>query len=282
MNMATVIDILFKVALVYMAFLAVLFFMQRSMIYFPDVTTPSPDTFGAGEDLEVSHVQTDDGLTLKGWFFPPEGEKPVILFFHGNAQNHAYRIYKARFFLEEGYGVLLAGYRGYGGNPGQPSEEGFYRDGLAYLNWLREGKGIDDERIVLYGESLGSGVAVHLAAYHGQFAGIVLETPYTALTDVARKIYGFVPVRVLMRDQFRSIDKIDKVQAPVLVLIAGQDSVVPAELGKALYEAANEPKALFTAPNADHNDLYASGAALQVRDFLSNIHNEDANHLPLP
>lgn len=260
----------FKAITLYVSLCIFMFFYQRHMMYFPDKTRPNPVEAGV-PDVEILKVITQDGLDLEGWYFEPaDSGKPVIVFFHGNAGNFAGRGYKVARYIKEGYGVLLAEYRGYGGNPGKPSEFGFYSDGRAYLDWLQKEKGVEAKKIVLYGESIGTGVVVQMASER-DVAAVVLEAPYSAIIDIAREKYFFLPLSLLMRDQFRSRDRIGQVKAPLLFIQGGRDDVVPIKFGKKLFEAAHEPKTFITISQAGHNNLYEYGAGLHVLEFLSTI-----------
>ena len=160
--------VLLAAALLYCGLIAALYIKQRDLIYFPDRSLPAKPAPQAGRIVQDLIVTTQDGLRLRGWFIAPgRPDQPVILFFHGNAGHIAHRLTKTQHYVKEGYGLLLAGYRGYGGNPATPSEAGLYADGRAYLSWL-SAAGYADERLILYGESLGTGVAVQLA---GERAG---------------------------------------------------------------------------------------------------------------
>jgi fermentation-respiration switch protein FrsA (DUF1100 family) len=163
-------------------------------------------------------------------------------------------------------GILMPEYRGYGGNPGEPSEDGFVRDAEAALTFLKR-EGLAPDRIIVYGESIGSGVATRVASERPVTA-VVLESPFTSLTAMAARHYPWLPVGRLLQDRFDSASRIGRVRAPLLVLQGGRDTIVPPEMGRALFEAASEPKELWSAPEADHNDLYAFGAGAAVLAFL--------------
>ena len=221
-----------------------------------------------GEMEEVGFT-TNDGVELFSWYAPaPEG-RPTLVFFHGNAGNLASRAFKAKAFMRAGIGVMLVEYRGYGGNPGKPTELGLYEDARAALKFL-EGQGVSLEEVILYGESLGSGVAVQVA-YEAKVAGLVLETPYTAMPDVAAHHYFWLPVQWLVRDRYESKSKIASVSVPLLVLHGSEDKTVPARFGKALYNLALEPKTLEIFEGGSHNDLYDFGAADAVVRFVEKI-----------
>ena len=166
--------------------------------------------------------------------------------------------------------MLLVGYRGYGGNPGKPSEQGLYADGRAQFEFL-EGQGVRPESWVAYGESLGAGVAIQLAmerARKSPIGAVVLEAPFTSLGDVAAAHYPFVPARIMVKDRFESIAKIAKVKAPVFIVNGDQDSVIPREQGKRLFQAALEPKEGHWIPGAGHNNLYDYGVPGMVIAFI--------------
>jgi fermentation-respiration switch protein FrsA (DUF1100 family) len=248
-----------------------MYVFQRTLLYLPSTSIPEPARSGVPE-MQPVELQTDDGLTLTAWFHAPTDGLPTVILFGGNAGNIGDRGFKARPMLDAGYGVLLVGYRGYGGNPGSPSEEGLYMDGRAALAFV-SGNGIDAKRTVLYGESLGSGVAVHLAreaAVAGSpVAGLVLEAPYTSIADVAGSHYPFVPAAFLVKDRFDSVDKIAHVDAPIVVIHGERDRVVPTRFGRRLYETAVEPKESHWISAANHNDLYEFGLFEIVLEFLS-------------
>lgn len=263
MNGQNFLNILITAVLCYLAFVAYLYFAQRRMMYFPDVTRP--DAAGI-PGVEVITVHTDDNLDLQGWHFPAKPGRPLIVYFHGNASNIVNRLPKIAGYVNSGYGVLLAEYRGYGGNPGAPTEEGLYEDARAYMQWAQE----RSKAIVLYGESLGSGVAAQMAVEYA-IQGLVLESAFTSFADVGRKAYFYLPIDLLLHDKYKSIDKIGKVKAPVLIIHGESDNIIPITYARRLYEAANEPKTFIPLPGAGHNDIQQYGLALHVLQFLSNI-----------
>ena len=218
-------------------------------------------------------MNTADGQKIESWYIKPSKKgMPVIVLFHGNAGNFSHRIHKAVHFIRQGYGVLLAEYRGYGGNDGQPSEAGFYQDGRAQIEWLLNEKKFSANDLVLYGESIGSATAVEMATQYSVKA-LILETPFSSLYSVASKRYYFIPVKWLLKDRFMNSEKIHKVKMPLLILHGHRDLVIPFEEAKSLFSLANEPKEFIDFPEGNHNDLYLYGAAQQVLDFMArNIH----------
>jgi fermentation-respiration switch protein FrsA (DUF1100 family) len=236
-------------------FLVVFVLRQDRLLYFPTRRlAAAPAAFGLEAD-EVK-VAAEDGVRLHGWWIRSGGLR-VLLFFHGNAGNIADRLDRARTIVRRfGLDVLLVDYRGYGRSGGSPSEEGLYRDARAVYRTAVEG-GFRPERILLFGESLGSAVAIDLAR-RWPCAGVILETPFLSVPALAREHYPFVPAW-LVRSGFDNLAKIADVSAPKLLLVAEHDEVVPAAHGRRLYEQARGTRELFVIPGAHHNDTYVVG-----------------------
>ena len=253
----------------YAGFVGLLYLLQRRLIYRPDRPERSRPVLGPLAELGVREIAlaTADGLELFSWYRPPPANAPVILYCHGNGGHIGYRAERLARFAEAGYGVLMLEYRGYGGNPGRPTEQGLYADGAAALAFLGR-EGIARERIVVYGESLGGAVAVRLALACRP-AALVLECPFTSLVDIGRLRFPFVPVRLLLRDRFELISAVGEVAAPVLVLHGERDGIVPVAYGRAVLAAASEPKEGWFAPQARHMNLADFGGIEAVFDFLS-------------
>ena len=261
---------------IYAALVGGLYLFQRQLIYHPSQFMASPAEAGVAE-MQTLSVTTDDGLALTFWYRPALPGQPTLVFFHGNGGNLSGRGFKARPYLDAGFGVMLAAYRGYGGNPGKPSETGLYADARAQLGFLRR-QGVAPAQWVLYGESLGSGVAVQMAyeqalgtpgkAAPAPVGALVLEAPFSSLADAAQAHYPFVPARLLVRDRYDSAAKIGHVQAAVMIVQGEQDRVIPPKLGKWLFQAAREPKRAHWIPGAGHNNLYDYGVPGLVVDFV--------------
>lgn len=246
----------------YGAVTAVVYFTQRSLLYFPPGPNPPPPP-----GLQKVRTHTEDGLILTHWYRPPAPGAAVVVMFHGNASSIARSAAQLLPLLPEGQGAFLAEYRGYGGNPGRPTEETLIADGRAVLRWLAA-QDIEPQRIVLYGQSLGSGVAVPLAAGNG-IAGLILEAPFSSVADVAQSLYWFLPVRWLIQDRWNSQAVIGKVRAPLLIVHGEQDRVIPIRFGRKLFAAAREPKLFAAIPSAGHNDLLTDPKAVAgIKAFL--------------
>lgn len=241
---------------------------QRDMIYHPGSQLMDPAQAGVPEMIPVP-VRTRDHLVITGWYAPAtRPQAATIVLFHGNAGTLAHRAHKARVLLDAGYGVFLVGYRGYGGNPGRPSEAGLYDDSRAALAWLIT-QGIPESRLAAYGESLGTGIAVQMATEHPGLAALVLEAPFTRLPDLAPAylLPGFADM--LMVDRYDSLGKIAGIQAPLLILHGEHDGVVPVSMGRQMFAAApGEKEGAFLA-RAGHNDLWEHGGGECVLEFLA-------------
>lgn len=239
--------------------------LQRSMMYVPHPFLSSPEQAGVPGMIET-RLRTGDGLSLVNWYRLPAEGKPTVVYCHGNAGNIATRAFKVRPFLDAGYGAILVGYRGYGGNPGSPSEDGLHEDAMTAVRFLAD-SGIAADRMVFYGESLGSGVAVRLAA-ETQPGALVVEAGFTSTADVAGVAYWYLPVKQMMADRFESVDHIARSHAPLLLLHGEKDGVVPVDLGRKLFAAANEPKEAVYFPDGGHLDLPDHGSATKVMEFV--------------
>ncbi len=266
--MASVIRIGIGLALAYLVLVAAAYLWQRKLTYYPDPTLTAPGAAGVPE-MEVVSLTTNDGLELQAWYAPPSPGRPVVLYVHGNAGNIAGRGHKVRPYLDAGYGVLLVEYRGYGGNPGSPSEAGLYSDARAGFAFLAKA-GIAPEEVVLYGESLGAAVAVEVAL--GQsLKALVLEAPFTSLADIGALAYPYLPVRLLAREGYRSAAKIGRVRALVVIVHGEADRTVPVAMGRAMLKAAPEPKFGLFLPGLGHNNLGDSSAPAQILAILEDL-----------
>ena len=255
-----------KTALIVTAVLAVglyclvvglLAWQQRRILYVPDPRRPDLQATGIAS-ARTWTVHTQDGLDLLAWWVPAASDGgPVVLYLHGNGGNIANRAHRFAQLNRFGWGMLLPEYRGYGGNPGAPTETGLFEDARAAYATLRA-SGVAASRIVLWGESLGTGLAVRLAG-EVEVAAVMLESPYTSIAAVARQRFPFAPVDRLIRDRFELLSRIAAVRVPLLVMTGGRDRIVPPAMGHAVFAAANQPKVFWLAQDAGHNDLMAEG-----------------------
>ena len=257
-------------SLLYIGALGYMVIKQRDFMYFPAGERPELAIINSGAD-NIS-VMTADGLTLNGLYWPAENTgMPVIIFFHGNVQDYDFFLSRGKQFSDAGYGFLLAEYRGYGGNPGNPSEQGLYHDARAYINTLSKRFGTPVSNMVFIGYSLGTGVAVQMALEYTDVAGLVLQGAYNATTDVAKMKYWMFPVDFVMQDQYRSIDKIADVKAPLLMIHGARDTTIPIKFAEDLYSAAKRSKLFIRLEGAGHNDIYDHGAFAHTDKFIKTL-----------
>ena len=253
-------------ALVYGVVVGLTYIVQRQLQYFPDRRMYSPPEGGVPE-MSVVRFQAADGVQLISWHHAAAAGAPTVVHFPGNGGNIAGRGVAARPWIDAGYGVLLVGYRGYGGSDGRPTEEGLYADGRAAIAYLR-GRGVPARRIVLYGESLGTGVAVKMAVEH-EVGAVILEAPFTSAVDVGARAYPILPVRWLMKDRYESLGRIAAIDAPLLIVHGEDDRTIPVTQGRRMLAAAREPKQSVFIAGAGHDDLRAHGADAAIMRFLA-------------
>ncbi len=241
---------------------------QRRLMYFPDGKRTAPAEAGL-QDVEEVVLETGDGARVIAWWQRARPEQPTLLYFHGNAGSLALRAETFRRYQAFGRGIFMMSYRGYSGSTGSPSEAANVADAvLAYQRLVDAG--VDPSDIILYGESLGSGVAVQLAAQR-PVAGVILDAPYTSIVDVGAKAYPFLPVRLLMMDRYDSLSRIAKIEAPLLVLHGARDRVVPVDMGRAMHAAAPGPKELAIIPLAGHNDHHLHGSMAVTNAWIDRL-----------
>lgn len=241
------------------AFVVFVWATQRGMLYFPDDRTapPAASVLPGGEDVAF---ETDDGLRLRGLFVPAPDAQAAVLVFNGNAGNRSDRAPLAAALVREGMSVLLFDYRGFGGNPGSPTETGLMQDARAARAYLATR--FDAERIAYFGESLGAAVAVALAAEHAPLA-LILRSPFTSLVEIGAHHYPYLPVHPsLLQDKWASLDRIGSIDAAVLVIVGERDRIVPPGLSRRLYERAKKPAGYVVIAGADHNDPELQGTAV--------------------
>lgn len=220
---------------------------------------------------EEVRLRNDDGQRLHGWFFP--GTKAqTLLYLHGNAGNISNRLDKIQFLRQIGWSLFIFDYRGYGDSEGSPSIEGVLKDSEAALRYLVRSRQIPTEQIILFGESLGGALATDLASRE-PFGGVILESNFTSLRDMAQSAYPFVP-DLIVPDVYRSIEFIRQIKAPLLIIHGAQDHIIPVEMGKRLFKSAPHPKRFYSVPQASHNDVYVVGQReylRQIEEFLDGM-----------
>lgn len=248
----------------YIILLGITYLLQRRLIYFPLKTQPS--LVGLKDIYTEVYTQTQDQLKLTHWY-AKQGQ-PYIVVFHGNAGNIEGRGYRFKFLVDQGYSVLLVSYRGYGGNPGQPTEKDIISDSALALEWFFKQEGISPEKTILFGESLGTGVAIALAARYPVKA-LILDSAYSSIADVGQSAYPFLFVQWLLKDKWDSLSRIQKVQSPLLFIHSKKDSIVPFHFGYKLFQAADAPKRHIWLEESGHNDnLGQETVRKSIIDFL--------------
>ncbi len=257
----------FLLILIYVVITVIVYFYQRKLLYHPF----SPQITGEGlvHNFETINFKTSDNFVLKGWFHLKNSNKKTILFLHGNAGNLDNRIDKLNSLGSMEINFLIIAWRGYSGNPGSPSEVGLYKDALGAIKWLNE-KGISNDQIVLYGESLGTAIATEVGQ-NKNFAGIILEAPFTSMVDMGQKIYPIFPVRFLLKDKYESKNKIKNIKSPILVLHGRKDKIVPFYMGEKIFEMANNPKFKYFTDLDDHMMNFDDKLINEIDLFISNL-----------
>ena len=244
-----------------------LFFYQPNLLYFPDM--PSREIYATPGDIRLDYepltLTTRDDEQLDAWFIPANPARGVVLFCHGNAGNISHRLDSIRQFHGLGLSVLIFDYRGYGQSTGRPTEKGTYRDVDAAWDYLVEQRGIPPEQIILFGRSLGASITADLATRQTA-AGVILESAFTSVPDVAAQLYAWLPVRWLSRYQYDTRKKLADIHSPVLIVHSRDDEIIPYSNGERLFEAANEPKQ-FLELRGGHND----GFMVSGKDYIQGL-----------
>ncbi len=256
------------IVLIYFLILTFLYFYQRSLLYHPNENNYFDDKLTVNID-EVK-VVTKDNIELLGWFHEKDLKNyKTILFFHGNAGSLENRIHKLNHFKDMEVNFLIIAWRGFSGNKGKPSEKGLYDDGESAIQWLLN-KGVKEKDIIIYGESLGTGVATHLSQ-NKNFAGVILETPFTSMIDAAKTFYPYIPVGLLLKDKFDNKNKIKNISSPILIMHGEADQIVPFLMGKKMYEIANEPKYSYFTKYDDHMMEYNKNLIKALNSFIESL-----------
>ncbi len=253
---------------VYLVITLSLYFFQRNLLYEPSENNYSGDRLTV--PIEKVKIKTQDNIELLSWYHKKNvSDYKTILFLHGNAGSLEDRIYKLNFLGNLDVNFLIIAWRGYSGSSGKPSEFGLYQDAKSALNWLNS-KGITDDKIVLYGESLGTSVAIEVGQ-NRDFAGIILEAPFTSMIDIGKKHYPFFPVKLLLKDKYVSKNKIKNIKSPVLVMHGKEDKIVPFYMGKKIYDLANQPKFKYFPDDDDHMMNFDKNLINEIHLFLKNL-----------
>jgi len=261
-------EFIFIIFFLYFSILVFLFFYQRNLLYHPNENNYSGDKISV--DIKKVKIQTSDNFQLLGWYHEKNlKDHKTLVYFHGNAGSLENRIHKLNHFQDMNINFLIIAWRGFSGNQGKPTEEGLYIDGKSAIDWVIK-KGVDEKNIILYGESLGTGVAAHLAQ-NRNFAGIILETPFTSMIDAAKTFYPYIPINLLLKDKFENYKKIKKINSPILIMHGELDQIVPFSMGKKIYKMANKPKYSYFTEYDNHMMEYDENLVLTLKSFLRSL-----------
>jgi uncharacterized protein len=252
----------------YLLFVTIFFFTQRSLLYFPSRSYVPLSDAHANPAFQEFVVRTSDGIDLKAWYTPATTKHVTIVFFHGNADSLYGAAQIADPYIEDGYGFLVTEYRGYSGLPGRPTEAGLYNDGRAYIRGLGA-KGITSEKVILFGHSLGTGVAVEMAKEFN-VRGLMLLAPYLSIPELARIDFPFFPSSYLALDRYENEKKIDGIHVPLLIVNGDRDQVIPPSQGIRLYDLAHQPKEFHSLPGRGHNDAFDQFAPISM-DWIARV-----------
>ncbi len=249
-------------------------YLQRRLMYYPDTRRFTPDGVGLKDVAEVEYPAADGHKGL-AWFGAAKPGRPTILYFHGNAGGLEARSERIRKYMARGYGMFMMTYRGFSGRDGEPSEKANVADALLAYEALRA-RGVGATGIVLYGESLGSGVAVQVAA-EKPVGGVILDAPYTSMVDLAELHYPYLPSRYVMTERYDTRAYVGRIRAPLLVIHGERDDIIPVEMGREIFRLSAEPKKLVTLPGAGHSDHYMFGSYDAIYDWLDKLDRPQAS-----
>jgi len=266
MNYFTLILLIFVI--IYLLILLSTYIFQRNLLYYPRENNYSGDKLTVS--IKKVKIITQDNIELLSWYHDKDLNKyKTILFLHGNAGSLENRIHKINHFKDMDINFLLVAWRGFSGNKGKPTEEGLYEDGRSAIKWLKS-KGIKENNIIIYGESLGTGIATEIAQYKN-FAGIILESPFTSMIDAGKNKYPYLPVRLLLKDKYENNKKIKNINSPILIMHGKVDNIVPFNMGKKMYELANEPKYSYFSEYDDHMIEYNENLLNTLKKFIYSL-----------
>lgn len=257
-----------SVVLAYFIIILFVYFYQRNLLYHPSENNYLNDkiTF----NYEEIFIETDKKIKLKSWFIKKDLDKfKTILIFHGNAGNLFNRVYKLNELNKLDVNILLISWRGFSGNKGKPTEKNLYRDADESVKWLNN-QGVISKNIILYGESLGTGVAKELGTSNA-FGGIILESPFTSIANAAKIYYPYLPVSIILKDRYDSIGKIKNINTPIFIMHGKMDNIVPQQMGLELFEKANNPKYSYFPEDDDHMMNYNKQLLNEIKLFINKI-----------
>jgi len=253
---------------IYFLILISTYIFQRDLLYHPGENNYFGDSLTV--KIEKIKIKTQDNIELLSWYHNKNlNDYKTILFLHGNAGSLENRIHKINHFKDMNVNFLLISWRGFSGNKGKPTEKGLYEDARSAVEWLQS-KGVEESNIIIYGESLGTGVATEIAQ-NKNFAGVILESPFTSMIDAGKNKYPYLPVKFLLKDKYESNKKIKNIKRPILIMHGKVDNIVPFEMGKKMYELANQPKYSYFSEYDDHMMEYNEKLLNVVNSFINSL-----------
>ncbi len=254
-----------SIVIAYLVVMIFIYFYQRNLLYHPSENNYQNDE--PQFNYKEVNINVEANIKLKSWFIEKDLIKfKTLLIFHGNAGDLSNRIYKLNELNKLKLNILLISWRGFSGNNGSPTEKNLYKDAEAAIKWLNQRK-ITNNQIILYGESLGTGVAVEMAKKNN-FNSIILESPFTSIENSAKIYYPYLPVKLLLKDRYDSINKIQKIKSPILIMHGKKDDVVPFSMGKELFDKANDPKHSYFTSIDDHMMEFNSELLKEIKNFI--------------
>jgi len=266
MNFFVLILLIFVLA--YSLVLVSTYIFQRNLLYHPSENNYFGDKIVVS--IEKVKIKTKDNIELLSWYHNKNlNNYKTILFLHGNAGSLENRIHKINHFKDVKVNFLIVAWRGFSGNKGKPTEEGLYEDARSAIRWLKS-KGVKENNIIIYGESLGTGVATEIAQ-NKNFAGIILESPFTSMVDAGKNKYPYLPVRLLLKDKYESNKKLKNINIPILIMHGKVDNIVPFNMGKKMYELANNPKYYYFSEYDDHMMEYNEKLLNTLKKFIYSL-----------
>tara|TARA_B110001450_G_scaffold174044_1_gene162417 strand:- start:711 stop:1511 length:801 start_codon:yes stop_codon:yes gene_type:complete len=260
--------IISSIILAYFSIILFVYFYQRNLLYHPSENNYLNDKINF--NYKEIFIETDKDIKLKSWFINKDLKKfKTVVFFHGNAGNLLNRVYKLNELNKLEINILLSSWRSFSGNKGKPTEKNLYYDAKKIVKWIKM-QGVESKDIILYGESLGTGVVTELASKN-DFGGIILESPFTSIADAAKIYYPYLPVNFLLRDRYDSKSKIQNIKIPILIMHGKMDNIVPQKMGKELFEKANDPKFSYFPDDDNHMMEYNEQLLNKIKTFIEKI-----------
>ena len=267
-------NIVITITVSYIGFCLFMYKQQYLLLYQPKTEKISPDQVDA-KNIKIIKVRTSDNIVLEGWYFSPQEENmKTIVYFHGNGWVIGDGYQNVKYLLDNGYGLLMVEYRGYSGNKGKISEQRLYKDSRAFIDWLHNNKNIPYNSMIFYGESLGSALAIKMASEYNPYS-VILFSAFSSMLDLAWERYPYIPVNILLKDQYRNDLIISKIKSPILFLHGQKDKLVPIKYGRKLFEKANKSKEMKIYEYGSHTNLYSLGAIEDIISFLNKTFKDE-------